>query len=216
MPRRAQAPKTRAKRPLPTASSGREGDPCFFEEPASLRRWLESNHASVTELWVGYHKRDTGRPSVTWPQSVGQALCFGWIDGVRKSIDGGRYKIRFTPRKARSSWSAANVNRFAELTRDGLVSAAGAEAFAARDTTRSYSYESRTNAELSAEQRRTFRSNARAWDFFSARPPSYRKATTWWVVSAKRPETQVKRLAAFIACCADERLLPQLTPYPKR
>jgi uncharacterized protein YdeI (YjbR/CyaY-like superfamily) len=175
-------------------------EPQFFATPAAFRAWLQKNHATARELWVGYQKKGTGTPSITWPESVGEALCFGWIDGVRKSIDGGRYMIRFTPRKPSSNWSAVNVKRAEELIRLGLMEQAGRKAYFRRDPAKdaSYSYE-REAATLPTEQAKRFRANGRAWKFFQSQPPSYRKAATGWVVSAKRESTRERRLATLIA-----------------
>jgi uncharacterized protein YdeI (YjbR/CyaY-like superfamily) len=174
--------------------------PTFFATSALFRQWLQKNHKSASELWVGFHKRRTGKPSITWPESVDQALCFGWIDGVRKSIDSESYVIRFTPRKTSSIWSAVNTKRARELTRLGLMQTAGAKAFARRDAdkTNRYSLE-RDHAALNATQKRIFRANHRAWEFFQSQPPWYRKITTLWVVSAKQDATQLRRLATLIA-----------------
>ncbi|MFN7943432.1 MAG: YdeI/OmpD-associated family protein [Thermoanaerobaculia bacterium] len=180
--------------------------PLFFANPGKLRAWLERHHARRRELWVGFHKRDSGTPSITWPESVDEALCFGWIDGVRKRLDADRYVIRFTPRQSTSTWSAVNIRRMAELAAEGRVRAAGERAFAARSQAKSgiYSYEQRHAAALAAEQEELFRSNERAWRFFQRQPPWYRRTATFWVVSAKREETRRKRLAELIDCCARE------------
>lgn len=177
-----------------------EPKPTFFADAGAFRRWLEKNHASVGELWVGFYKKATGKPSITWPESVDQALCFGWIDGLRKSIDAESYRIRFTPRRPGSIWSAVNRGRAEELIRLGLMHPAGAEAFLGRDVDRTnlYSFE-REHAELNTAQRKQFQANAAAWSFFRAQPPFYRKLATWWVISAKREETRQRRLSTLIA-----------------
>jgi uncharacterized protein YdeI (YjbR/CyaY-like superfamily) len=182
----------------------------FFETPASLRKWFEANHASATELWVGFYKKDSGKPSLTWPQSVDQALCFGWIDGIRKGIDEVSYKIRFTPRKARSIWSAVNIKRAQELLHEGLMQPAGLKAFEAREENRSgiYSYEQRS-PELPDQYRKILKQNPRACKFFDAQPASYRKAANWWVVSAKQEETRLRRLDKLIQHSAAEERIPQ-------
>ncbi|HET9983341.1 MAG TPA: YdeI/OmpD-associated family protein [Longimicrobiales bacterium] len=174
--------------------------PTFFATPAEFRAWLERNHDTVRELLVGFYKKGSGRPSITWPESVDEALCFGWIDGVRKSIDAESYTIRFTPRKAGSIWSAMNTKRAAELIELGRMRPAGLAAFEKRDErkTNRYSFE-REHVELDAAQQERFRANARAWAFFQAQAPSYRKVATWWVVSAQREATREKRLATLIA-----------------
>ena len=174
--------------------------PLFFATPEEFRAWLHQHHAVSQELLVGFYKRGTGRPSITWPESVDQALCFGWIDGVRRSIDEHSYTIRFTPRKPRSTWSAINIKRVAELIRPGLMQPAGLKAFEARRESRSakYAYEQRLEATLDEASQRQFHSNRKAWKFFEAQPPWYRRTATYWVVSAKRPETRLKRLDTLI------------------
>jgi uncharacterized protein YdeI (YjbR/CyaY-like superfamily) len=184
----------------------------FFESPASFRKWLEEHHASAQELWVGYYKKGSGRPSMTWPESVDQALCFGWIDGIRKSIDEVSYTIRFSPRKPRSVWSAVNIKRAQELAGQGLMQAAGLQAFQARQENRSgiYSYEQRQD-QLPEESDKKLRQNKAAWDFFQAQPAGYRKAAGWWVVSAKKEETRLRRLDTLIEESARGRTIPPLT-----
>ena len=186
--------------------------PRFFATPADWRSWLEEHHADTEELWVGFYKRNSGRPSITWPESVDGALCFGWIDGVRKSIDEKSYKIRFTPRKARSTWSAINVKRVSELSEQGLVHAVGLAAFQKRDDKRSgiYSYEQRKVATLPPEFQKRFRKDQKAWKFFQSRPPWYRRTSTWWVISAKREETKLRRLETLIACSSAQKNIPSL------
>jgi uncharacterized protein YdeI (YjbR/CyaY-like superfamily) len=188
-------------------------EPAFFATPAELRAWLDTHHETSGELWVGFYKKGSGRPSITWPEAVDEALCFGWIDGVRKGIDGVSYAIRFTPRKPRSIWSAVNVGRVAELTGLGLMRPAGLKAFAGRVEERSgvYAYEQQDAAALDAEDERQFRANSRAWAFFQAQAPWYRRTAIWWVVGAKREETRRKRLATLIADSEGGRTIPQLT-----
>ena len=172
----------------------------FFATPADFRDWLDRHHASERELWVGYHKKATGRPSLTWQESVDEALCYGWIDGIRKSLDDERYVIRFTPRRARSIWSNVNTRRVAVLTREGRMRPAGLAAFEARDPARAgiYAFE-QTGAQLSPEMEKRFKGNRAAWKFFEAQPPGYRKIATRYVMSAKREETRAKRLENLIA-----------------
>jgi uncharacterized protein YdeI (YjbR/CyaY-like superfamily) len=172
----------------------------FFKTPADFRAWLEKHHATELELSVGFYKRDSGRPSITWPESVDAALCYGWIDGVRNSIDEVSYRIRFTPRRATSTWSAINVKRVAELTKLGLMCPAGVKAFDARkrDKTGIYAYEQRKNAKLPPAFEKQFRANKKAWDFFQSQPPWYRRTTTHRVISAKQEETRLRRLAELI------------------
>jgi uncharacterized protein YdeI (YjbR/CyaY-like superfamily) len=186
--------------------------PRFFRNASEWRKWLEKNHARADELWVGFHKKASGKPSMTWAESVDEALCYGWIDGKRKSIGDDGYKIRFTPRRAGSNWSVVNIKRVGELTALGLMQPAGLEAFAARKEKRSgvYAYEQRKTAALDAEQERRFRRNKRAWEFFQAQPPSYRQVATWWVISAKREETRERRLATLIDDSSAGRRIAQL------
>lgn len=193
-------------------------DAVFFATPEGFRAWFVANHETAPELIVGYFKKGTGRPSITWPESVDQALCFGWIDGVRRGIDGERYCIRFTPRRARSIWSAVNIDRFGELDAAGLVTPAGHLAFAARSEERSgiYAYEQNTEAALSPEAEARFRANAVAWAYFCAQPPSYRRTAIHLVTSAKKPETRERRLEQLIVHCAAGQPIPQLKWGAKR
>jgi len=173
----------------------------FFHDIAAWRTWLEAHHASRAHVWVGYYKRSTAIPSITWPESVDGALCFGWIDGVRYSIDEQSYKIRFTPRKKGSTWSAVNVKRVGELMAAGLMAPAGDQAFASRSAARTgtYAYENRHLSRLTSREERAFKDNETAWRFFQAQPPGYRKTVTWWVMSAKQRATRERRLARLIA-----------------
>ena len=184
----------------------------FFETPAEFRAWLEANHETATELWVGFHKKATGRPSITWPEAVDQALCFGWIDGIRKSVDESSYANRFTPRKARSTWSKVNIEKVAKLTEQGLMMPAGLRAFGARDEANSgiYSFEQRPQ-ELPPAYAERFQENGPAWAFFQSQPPGYRRTATHWVLSAKREETRLKRLATLIEDSANGRRIGLLT-----
>jgi uncharacterized protein YdeI (YjbR/CyaY-like superfamily) len=177
--------------------------PKFFPTPAAFRAWLAKHHVEEPELLVGLHKRGSGKPSMTWPESVDQALCFGWIDGIRKRVDDDSYTIRFTRRRPRSIWSAVNIKRAEELTALGLMQAPGLAAFELRTENRSgiYSYEQRT-ADLPELYARNMRKNKAAWIFFHAQPPSYRKTMCWKIVSAKREETRLKRLDTLIDASA--------------
>ena len=172
----------------------------FFPSPSHFRKWLEQNHADVAELWVGFYRKDSGRRSITWPESVDEALCFGWIDGLRKRIDAESYKIRFTPRRTISRWSNVNIGRVEELTRAGRMRAAGTKAYQQRTPARSgsYSYENRKRAKLDKRAEKQIRSSPAAWKFFQAQTPSYRQVITWWVMSAKKEETRARRLAKLI------------------
>ena len=175
----------------------------FFPRPADFRRWLDRNHATAKELLVGFQKKDSGKPSVTWPESVDEALCFGWIDGIRRRVDDVSYTIRFTPRKSTSIWSAVNIRRVAVLTREGRMEPAGMKAFEKRRENRSgiYSYEQR-RAQLEEPYAGILRKNETAWRFFEAQPPGYRKLMSWRVLSAKKEETRLKRLEQLIDASA--------------
>jgi uncharacterized protein YdeI (YjbR/CyaY-like superfamily) len=188
-------------------------DPTFFETPREWREWLATHHDRASELWVGFHKKATGRPSITWAESVEQALCFGWIDGVRRSAGPEAYMIRFTPRRPTSIWSEVNLRTFADLERRGLVSDAGRAAHARRREDRSgvYSFENRQDAHLTPEQESRFRAEETAWSFFSSRPQWYRTAAIWWVISAKREDTRERRLAQLITDSAARRTIAPLT-----
>ena len=172
----------------------------FFATPALWRAWLEGNYDKASEVWVGFYKRSSGKPSIIWSEAVDQALCFGWIDGIRVSIDALSYRIRFTPRRPGSTWSTINVKKVAELSKQGLMRDAGLKAFHQRESGNSgvYSYEQRHSAKLSAAQERQFRAQKKAWDYFQRQPPGYRRIAIFWVVSAKKDETRTKRLATLI------------------
>jgi uncharacterized protein YdeI (YjbR/CyaY-like superfamily) len=187
--------------------------PRFFKTQADFRAWLLKHHDRADELWVGYYKRDSGRPSLTWPESVDEALCFGWIDGLRKSIDDDAYMIRFTPRKARSTWSAVNIQRVQALIEQGLMQPAGLKAYEARceDTSATYSYEQRP-ADLGEPYASLLKKNKAAWAFFQQQPPSYRRVVSWWIVSAKREETRLRRLERVITFSAQGQRIPESLP----
>jgi uncharacterized protein YdeI (YjbR/CyaY-like superfamily) len=174
--------------------------PIFFEKSAAFRAWLKKYHQTKREQWVGFHRKASAHPSITWPEAVDEALCFGWIDGLRKTIDAESYKIRFTPRRTGSNWSAVNIARIKQLTREGRVHPAGIKAFQKRIPSKSgiYSYENRKSATLSNAATKLFRAETRAWEFFQQQPTSYRQNAIWWVVSAKRPKTQQDRLCRLI------------------
>jgi uncharacterized protein YdeI (YjbR/CyaY-like superfamily) len=175
-------------------------EPTTFERPEDFRRWLEQHHDSEPELWVGYFKKGSGRASMTWPGSVAEALCFGWIDGVRKSIDAERYMIRFSPRRKGSIWSAVNIALVAELTAQGRMRPAGLAAFEARREDRSgiYSYEQRDKAVFSPAYEKRFRAKKKAWAWFEGQPKGYRQNTIRWVMTAKREETRERRFKTLI------------------
>jgi uncharacterized protein YdeI (YjbR/CyaY-like superfamily) len=194
---------------------GPDSQPTFFSSVEAFRSWLARHHASASELWVGFHRKHTGKPSLTWPGSVDAALAFGWIDGIRKSLDGDAYMIRFTPRKRGSVWSNVNIRKAEALIRDGLMHPAGLRAFEAREAKKSgiYSFEQPTAARLSAAELKQFRAEVKAWKFFQAQPPGYRRLATHWVVTAKRPETRERRLRILIADSgAGERIGPLRRP----
>jgi uncharacterized protein YdeI (YjbR/CyaY-like superfamily) len=180
--------------------------PRFFAKATDFRAWLQKHHETEKELLVGFYKVGSGHPSMTWPESVGEALCFGWIDGVRKSIDDESYTIRFTPRNVKSKWSSVNIKRVAELTKLGLMQPAGLAVFEQRSASQAegYSYE-RREAQLDAAMEKRFRANKAAWTFWEAQPPYYRRTVCWWVISAKRDETKAKRLEQLIAASAEKR-----------
>lgn len=177
--------------------------PLYFASPAEWRKWLSRYHKTETELWVGFYKRDTGRPSLTWPESVDEALCYGWIDGIRKRVDDGRYVIRFTPRKPGSTWSLVNIRRVGELTKARRMRSEGLKAFRRRseDKSGTYTYEQRRAAELRPGDVALIQQHPTAWKYFSSRPPGYRRLASFWVISAKKEETRRRRLEALIAAC---------------
>lgn len=185
----------------------------YFRTPADLWKWFEKHHTTAQELWVGYYKTSSGKPSITWPESVDEALCFGWIDGIRKSVDELRYTIRFTPRKPSSIWSAVNIKRARALIKEGRMQPAGLQAFKARKENRSgiYSYEQRS-ATLVEPYATRLKQNTKAWKFFQAQPASYQKAVNWWVVSAKQEATRLRRLEQLIADSAQGRRIAQFIP----
>lgn len=182
-------------------------DPTFFDTAADFRHWLQHNHASAVELIVGYRKVGSGAPSMTWPESVDEALCFGWIDGVRKRIDEQAYQIRFTPRKKDSIWSLINVDKVRALTEQGRMQPAGLAAFAARRTDRTgvYAFERDQAAELAPPEVDEFRRHPQAWQYFEAVAPSYRRVITHWVVSARQPATRARRFQQLLQACAEQR-----------
>jgi uncharacterized protein YdeI (YjbR/CyaY-like superfamily) len=187
--------------------------PTFFPTPSEFRKWLAKNHATASELLVGYYKKDSAKVSITWPESVDEALCFGWIDGVRKRIDALSYTIRFTPRRLGSIWSSLNIKRAKALIEQGRFHPAGLKAFEVRKENKSgiYSYEQR-KAELVQPYDRLLRKNESAWLFFQAQPPYYRKVVSWWIVSARKEETRLQRLGVLAAYSAQQQRLPELAP----
>jgi uncharacterized protein YdeI (YjbR/CyaY-like superfamily) len=192
--------------------------PVFFADREAFRAWLEEHHATAKELWMGMYRKGSGRPSITWPEAVDEALCFGWIDGVRQRIDDESYMNRFTPRRPNSNWSAVNVRRVQELTRQRRMRAAGLKAFRERrdDETATYSYEQRHQAKLDPAQERRFRSRKKAWAWFKTQPNGYRTTAVYWVMSAKRPETRERRLDTLIEDSAKGLRVPPLRPRTGR
>jgi uncharacterized protein YdeI (YjbR/CyaY-like superfamily) len=188
-------------------------DPIYFTSPDELRDWFDANHETATELWHGSYKKATGKPTVTWSEAVDEALCVGWIDSVRYSLDPERSAQRFTPRRKGSNWSAVNIAKIKALTEAGRMKPAGLAAFEARTEARSaiYSYEQRHLAALDPDEDAAFRANEEAWDRFQALPPSYRRTAIYWVVTAKKSETRVRRLATLIEDSAAGRRLKHLT-----
>ena len=186
--------------------------PVFFATPADWREWLEQNGEREDEVLVGFYKRASGEPSITWPESVDVALCFGWIDGVRRSIDSSSYSIRFTPRRRRSIWSKVNVKRAEELIALRLMRPAGMRAFGARQPERSgvYSFE-QSEVAFDKSQEQQFKRAKAAWQFFHSQAPWYRRTATYWVISAKREETKAKRLKILIDDSAAGRTIAPLT-----
>jgi uncharacterized protein YdeI (YjbR/CyaY-like superfamily) len=187
--------------------------PRFFKSQSAWRAWLEKNHDSAQELLVGFHRKASRKPSITWPESVDEALCFGWIDGVRRRIDDTSYTIRFTPRRPGSVWSSTNIKRAKELDDLGLMQPAGRAAFEARKEDRSgiYSYEQRRNVKLDPVDESAFKANATAWEFFRSTAPSYQRTAIWWVVSGKQEATRARRLAKLIDESAKGRTLAPFT-----
>jgi uncharacterized protein YdeI (YjbR/CyaY-like superfamily) len=183
-----------------------------FPDARSFRAWLQNNHATRTELWVGFHRLATGKKSITYPEALDEALCVGWIDGVRKSVRPGVYTIRFTPRKAKSNWSVVNVRRVSELIKLERMRPHGLRVFEARDTKRTerYSYERKTRR-LSRTQEKIFRENRKAWEFFRAQAPWYQRLSTWWVVSAVKEETRERRLSQLIKDSAEGQRIHLVT-----
>ena len=183
--------------------------PMFFADATAFRCWLEAHADCARELLVGFHKVGSGSPSMTWPESVDEALCFGWIDGVRRRIDESSYSIRFTPRKANSIWSAVNIAKVERLRAQGRMRPAGEAAFARRSEARSavYSFEQATVAELSAEELHSFARDHAAWTYFESAPPGYRKTVLHWVTTAKKATTRAERLAKLIEACVEGRRL---------
>ncbi len=185
--------------------------PRFFRSPAEFARWLEKNHAKAKELWVGYHRKSTGRPSLTWPESVDEALCYGWIDGIRKTVDATRYTNRFTPRRPGSNWSRVNLARARQLIKQGRMQPAGLRALKAglagrggKDSTR------RSPTRLPPRFMKLLKSDKKAWTYYRSHAPGYRRLAAGWVISAKKEETRLRRLAILIEASAQGMAIPPL------
>lgn len=186
-------------------------DPAFFRTPADFRAWLKKYHKTASELWVGYYKKATGKPSVTWEETVDEALCYGWIDGIRRSLDDEAYVIRFTPRKPTSVWSRRNIDRVEALIAGGLMRKAGLEAYTHKDAHADSGYAVGDREEaLPREMIVEFEKHPEAWAFYRSQPPGYRKQTTAWVTSAKREQTRQRRLATLIEDSANGLRIRQL------
>ena len=192
-------------------------EPTFFRTSSGFRKWLGKNHDRAPELLVGFYRADSGKGGLTYREALDEALCFGWIDGLRKRYDADSYTIRFTPRKADSIWSVVNTTRINELIKLDRVHPAGHRVFQERDKKRSlqYSYEVRER-QFDAAYERQFRANGKAWEFYQAQAPWYRRVSCYWVMSAKREETRVRRLATLISDSANGRRIKQLTANPKK
>ncbi len=185
----------------------------FFRTPGAFRDWLKQHHGQVDAQWVGYYRKSSGKRSITWPESVDEALCYGWIDGIRQSIDGLSYRIRFTPRKPGSIWSTVNIKRAQALIEQRRMQPAGLKAYEARKENKMgiYSYEQRS-VNLEEPYNGLLKKNGAAWSFFQTQPASYRKAISWWIISAKREETRLKRVEKLIANSAQAQRLPEFMP----
>jgi uncharacterized protein YdeI (YjbR/CyaY-like superfamily) len=192
-------------------------EPKFFTSPEKFRQWLQKNHDSVNELLVGFHKKDSGKKSITYAEALDEALCFGWIDGVRKSLDETSYTIRFTPRKPKSIWSNVNVKHVERLRKEGRMAEPGLKVYAQRDPKRTgiYAFENRPK-EFSPEYEKKFRANKAAWEFFQTIPPSLRNTYIFWVMGAKKEETQLHRLELLIESSAKGVRYGKFLAKPKR
>lgn len=185
----------------------------YFDSPAAFYKWLSDHHETTPEQWVGYYKKHTNKPSMTWPESVDQALCFGWIDGLRRSVDEDRYRIRFTPRKATSIWSDVNVKRYAELLAEKKIQPAGKAAYARKKKEKSgvYSFEQNLKSlTLPPEYESILKREKMAWAFFQSLAPSVLKGTIWWVISAKQEATRQRRMTELIRCCGEGKKIKML------
>ena len=190
-----------------------EHQPTFFPSGAAFRSWLEKNHSTSTVLLAGFYRKQSGKGGISYPEALDEALCFGWIDGVRKRYDEVSYTIPFTPRKPGSIWSAVNIRRAGELMKLGRMHATGQSVFQRRDQRKSelYSYE-RATCKLEGGYEKQFRANKKAWEFYQAQPPGYRRTSAWWIISAKQEQTRQRRLRKLIEDSAKGRRIALLTP----
>ena len=184
--------------------------PTFFKDASSFRQWLTTHHDSATELLMGFYKKASGKPSITYQEALDEALCFGWIDGVRKRVDEASYTIRFTPRRPKSAWSRVNIARVDTLSKAGLMQPPGVDAFERRDETKYDSYYDARNREFDEASERAIRADRRAWAFLQAQSAWFRGGAAFWVMSAKREETRARRLASLIEHLREERIPPAL------
>lgn len=186
--------------------------PTFFETPNDFRKWLEKHHSKETELILAYFKKATGKPSINWPESVDQALCFGWIDGIRRKLDDEVYTVRFTPRKPTSNWSRVNIARIKQLKKEGLVTKTGWDLFKNRDPKKSgEAVHEQKNITLPSEYQTLLKRNPKAYQFFmNGLTPGYRKQSIWWVISAKKEETKERRMSILIECSEKKEKIPPL------
>ena len=191
--------------------------PKFFKSQADFRKWLEKNHAKQTELFIGFYKKNSGKPSVTYPEALDEALCFGWIDGVRRRIDEDSYLQRFTPRRPSSIWSNVNVRHVERLTKLGRMAPAGLTAYQQRNPKRTgiYSFENRPR-ELAPAYEKKFRANKKAWQFFEQQPPSLKRTCIFWIMSAKQEETRLRRLDSLIESSAKGERRGEMTAKGKK
>jgi uncharacterized protein YdeI (YjbR/CyaY-like superfamily) len=189
--------------------------PKYFKSPDAFGLWLKNHHATAEELWVGFHKKATGKPSITWPESVDEALCYGWIDGIRRTVDDTSYAIRFTPRRTSSNWSAVNIRRARGLIKEGRMQPAGLRAFKRCHTSKSQreTYEDRP-LDLPPKYLKLIRANKKAWSFCRAQAPWYRRTSAGWIMSAKLEETKLRRLSTLIADSAKGKPIRPLTRTP--
>ena len=189
----------------------------YFKSPSEFRRWLEVNHARVSELRVGFFKKDSGKGGLTYTEALDEALCFGWIDGLKKRVDELSYTHRFTPRKPKSNWSRINIQHGERLKQAGRMTPAGIKAYAAREPERSdaYSFENAPH-KLAAADEKQFKGDKIVWEFFQRQPPGYQRMAIWWVVSAKKPETRARRLGQLIAESRNERRVGQASGSNKK